>query len=349
MIDRVFSVVGSLTLAAACCGTALAQPGPDYGIDFVTVRAPGNAPINDPNPPDVTFAQGRGAVNYEYRIGRTEITSAQWVSFLNAYAGQASPNPFWSWDGPIFWGGGGSEFTGFHVGNAPNAGMFPVTGITWRMGAMYTNWLHNGQGSSPAALETGAYDTTTWGNIAGGGFTDAANHLPGARFWIPTLDEQLKAMHYDPNRNGPGQGGYWTWRNSADGPGISGPPGVGTTSNGYHVVGWGEWAIPLGAYPASLSPWGLLDTSGGTTEWSEEVVNSFSTGRPTFRRAVGSAAGEFSTLEADFIHAAIGSVRPNEGGSSQGFRIASAVPAPGTAGVLTILIFTLSRRRRNDA
>lgn len=29
-------------------------------------------------------AIGRGSVNYEYRIGRFEVTSGQWSEFLNA-------------------------------------------------------------------------------------------------------------------------------------------------------------------------------------------------------------------------------------------------------------------------
>jgi formylglycine-generating enzyme required for sulfatase activity len=347
MFSRIFSVVGSLALAAACCGTALAQPGPDYGIDFVTVRAPGNAPINDPNAPSYSRAQGRGGVDYTYRIGRLETTSEQWGQFLNAYAGQASPNPFWSWDGPIFSGIGGNEFSGFFT--IPATANFPVTGVTWRMAAMYCNWLTNGQGSNPASLVTGAYDTTTWGSVAGGGVTDAPTHLPGAQFWIPTLDEALKAAYYDPNRNGPGLGGYWTWRNSADGPGVSGVPGVGTTSNGYHdpANNFAEWAIPLGSYPNSTSPWGLLDTSGGAREWCEDLFIDPVTGRALYRTTQGSSAGQSSLIGADYFHTAIGTDTPSQEYSSQGLRIASAVPAPSTLVVLSGLLTMFRSRRRS--
>jgi len=75
----------------------------------------------------------------------------------------------------------------------------------------------------------------------------------GAKYWIPTLDEQIKVFHYDPHRYGPGIGGYWLNMNRRDETGIPGEPGVGQTS-----AGWTdpdrpliEFDVPLGAYPAS--------------------------------------------------------------------------------------------------
>lgn len=349
MVRIRFGLFASIVLAAVVLG--MIAPGQargqqSYGIDFVTVGAPGNAPINDPNAPVYSRAQGRGSVAYAYRIGRYETTSAEWAGFLNAYARQTSPNPFWSWDGPIFSGIGGNEFTGFYT--IPSTANLPVTGITWRMAAMYCNWLTNGKGSNPSALVTGAYDTRTWGNIAGGGFTDAPTHLPGALFWIPTLDEALKAAFYDPNHNGPGQGGYWTWRNSSDGPGISGPPGVGTTSNAYHDPSnnFAEWSIPLGSYPQSTSPWGLYDTSGGAREWCEDVLNDFSSGLPTYRVLQGSSAGDSSTIGADYMHTGIGADTPSTRMSTQGLRIAAAIPAPGAISMFSLPSACLLLRRR---
>lgn len=68
----------------------------------------------------------------------------------------------------------------------------PVTGITWRDAARSCNWLHNGKAGGVEALVSGAYDTRTFGEGPGGiTITDAPRHLPGATFWIPTLDEWL--------------------------------------------------------------------------------------------------------------------------------------------------------------
>ena len=33
--------------------------------------------------------RGRGSVAYEYRVGRTEVTTAQWVEFYNAFYDRA--------------------------------------------------------------------------------------------------------------------------------------------------------------------------------------------------------------------------------------------------------------------
>ncbi len=331
-----------LFAAALVSPPALADVDPRSGVDFVTISSPGNAPINDPGAPSNSRAQGRGRVDYEYKIGRTEVTTAQWVEFLNSYARQPSPHPFWSWDGPIFWGGSGNEFSSFRVGDGPNAARLPVTGITWRMAAMYCNWLHNGKGSSPNALVTGAYDTTTWGDIAPQFFTDAERRLPGAQYFIPTYDEQLKASFYDPHRFGVGQGGWWTYKNKSDSEGISGPPGVGTTSAGWDdPVPFGEWSIPLGAYPNSLSPWGLLDTSGGATEWNERVVRQ-PDGQQLGRGFDPSSAGPSGFNES--IHSS-GSDAPWTRITTYGLRVAS-IPAPGAVWVLGSAASVLALRRR---
>src|SRR5690606_22099076 len=93
--------------------------------------------------------------------------------------------------------------------------MRAVGNISWRGAAIYCNWLHNGQSTDRAAFLNGAYDVSTFG---GGAFefTDQATHNPGARYWIPTWDEWLKAAHYDPDRNGPDQGGWWLYSNGTD-------------------------------------------------------------------------------------------------------------------------------------
>ncbi|MBL9002355.1 MAG: hypothetical protein JNK25_14585, partial [Phycisphaerae bacterium] len=69
-------------IAAILSTNALAQPDPS-GIDFVTVGAPGNPAYSGP---DVNqTVTGRGSVPYEYRLGRTEVTTAQWMEFYEAF------------------------------------------------------------------------------------------------------------------------------------------------------------------------------------------------------------------------------------------------------------------------
>ncbi|MBK9188659.1 MAG: SUMF1/EgtB/PvdO family nonheme iron enzyme [Phycisphaerales bacterium] len=351
---RVLAAVAlvSLALALSLTPTALAQtPPPDYGIEFVTVGAVNNPAFQGgPFPLPRWPAPGRGSVSYEYRIGKYEITTAQWMEYENTFKGVpwGQEPRFTHWSGPYRWGvvsdpnyhGPGWRYM-LNPTN-PNAGMQPVFGISWREAAIYCNWLHNGKSSDPASLLTGAYDTTTWGNNPDGSFTDALTHLPGARYWIPTFDEQLKAFHYDPDRHGPGQGGWWLNKNRRDDYGIPGPPGVGQTSAGWlDPIFEGELEIPLGAYPDQTSPWGLFDTSGGAKEWSEGWAPQI--GAPGERFLFGHPAGPQGPDDNIYY---VSSYDPGSRGLFEGLRIASSVPSPG-AGVLIVYfcVFGLQRKR----
>src|SRR5690606_38351242 len=110
---------------------------------------------------------------------------------------------------------------------------------------------------------------------------------------IPTLDEWLKAAHYDPNRYGEGEEGWWIYSHRSDDPPIPGPPGEGETSAGYRLPQFRHFDIPLGAYPDTLSPWGLLDVTGGTEEWTEETFEEIYSER-RIRWAEGAFAGNIN-------------------------------------------------------
>lgn len=335
--------------------TAAAEP-PDYDFQFSTIGAVGNAAVQSYDP-NYQFVNGRGQVNYQYRMSKLEVTTGQWLEFLNTFPTASNPHQFWDKSGPVFWGATQGANGLYTLRNdVPNAAMLPVGGITWRMAALYCNWLHSGKAASPDSLITGAYDSTTWGFVGNTTvFTDDATHLPGAQYWIPTLDEQLKAFQYDPNRYGTNQGGWWESRNMSDTAGTPGPPGQGTTSAGYRPDGepFVAWNITLGAYPQSVSPWGLLDTSGGGAEWNEERYppqpNDFGAG-PTARGMYGAWAGDF-----DFeYHDLMWFVQSRGLKNSDTFdiytslRIASAVPSPTSLLPLVICTcMTASRRRLN--
>ncbi|MBL9002240.1 MAG: hypothetical protein JNK25_13995, partial [Phycisphaerae bacterium] len=83
-------------IAAIISTNALAQPDPS-GIDFVTIGAPGNPAYSGPDVNNTVT--GRGSVPYEYRLGRTEVTTAQWMEFYNAFYGRV-PHVFL----PVRWG-----------------------------------------------------------------------------------------------------------------------------------------------------------------------------------------------------------------------------------------------------
>jgi hypothetical protein len=255
---------------------------------------------------------------------------------------------------PAFWGAvQDSSYTGpgirWVVSPAPGAGQWPVRGMTWREAAMYCNWLHHGMRDDPATLLSGAYDASTFITLPNGAFLDQRTRSPGARFWIPSRDEWIKAVHYDPDRHGTGQGDFWLYPNMKDRVPVGGPPGVGEANFGWSGPGPGipSWTVPVGSYPEQRSPWGLLDTAGGVSEFTE-WVNSAVPGGPADARGLdgSSSTDNSASIEVlDFVdwHLAI----PPEGASFVGLRVAGIVPAPGTTMLLLIVVGGFGRRRRS--
>lgn len=336
-LAKTITLLAALSLAAP----ALAQPDPS-GIDFVTIGAPGNAAYQSVNPND--FVNGRGSVGYEYRLGRYEVTTAQWVEFFNAAYDRAdAPLPHLL--PPDFWGATPTtpNTPGRQRWTVPDGNeMRPVGDISWRMAAMYCNWLTNGKSTDRAAFLSGAYDVSTFG-FNGGIFTDQLVHSPGAQYWIPTWDEWLKAAHYDPVKPNPDgtSGGWWQYSNASDTPYTYGPPGLGQANAGFTSPD--PFSIPLGTY-ATTSPWGLYDMAGGTTEWTESV--RISNGQP-FRVFDGSwwSQSTFQSSLSDQIRYR-GDEFPHIPTYEFGLRIASSIPAPGPWAIGTGALCTLGLRRK---
>jgi hypothetical protein len=221
-----FVCVGVAALAAAAVACH-ADIDPLSGIDFVTIGDGDN-----PNYLGAGLNTGHGQVNYEYRMGRTEVPLSLWVEFMNACFDRPVNDRIPHVYTPTQWS------PGFATPNTPGgirwsvpAGreMFPVGGVDWRTCAILTNWLHNNKSLDRSAFLTGAYEVGTFGYFGEtDGFTDQITRSPGARYWIPSLDEWMKSAHWDPTKvNTDGTtGGYWLYSNSSDTPFVYGPPGV---------------------------------------------------------------------------------------------------------------------------
>jgi len=285
-----------------------------------------------------------GAVSYEYRIATTEVTSGQWLEFVRAYAPYVGAEYF----NPAF--NGGAIFVGFNGQGTPQyslpaaASNIP-TSVGWRYAARFCNWMHNGKALTQAAFENGAYDTSTFTRNPDGTFNDQLAHNSDARYWIPTMDEWIKAAHYDPNRYGEGQDGYWRYPNSSNEPltpGAPGEPGAQTSA------GWnppsGVPSPDAGAYPDANAPWGLLDTSGGVSEWFESpnlMLGEHVTARYYKRSEAGLPDADFYDMM-DVLSDA----QPVGFGGIAGLRLASPVPAPSTLALTTLLLAASTPRRR---
>ncbi|MGD9789916.1 MAG: SUMF1/EgtB/PvdO family nonheme iron enzyme [Phycisphaerales bacterium] len=326
---------GVAAAIVALANIAAAQAPPDYGLDFVTVGAAGN---RGTLPSERPFAQSPdvpvGSVDREFRITRTEVTTGQWAEFCNAY------RPYWT--GAVLDHAFAGDLTitndGTYVTSNPN---FP-NAASWAMSARYCNWLHNDKRPEQWAFESGAYDTSTFTFNPDHTNNFVFAHSPDARYWIPTLDEMVKAVYYDPNRYGPGVEGYWEYPNARSEPLILGdPPPLGNGMTNAAITSFpGPHNVSVGQYPDTNLPWGLLDTSGGQTEYTStsfSPLGGIYTLGSTFLLAPGTVP------IADTINGFLwqGNILDNAG-----FRVASVVPAPGVGLIFLFVPVTLSIRSR---
>ncbi|MEL6796332.1 MAG: SUMF1/EgtB/PvdO family nonheme iron enzyme [Planctomycetota bacterium] len=326
---------------------AAQQLPPDYGHSFITIGDVRNIGL-DWRGVFPSEAEGRGSVGYEYRIGRTEIKTSQWVEFVNAAetaGGSAVPPQLV----PLSWGARSNASTGlFEV--IPGRANLPVIGTTWYTAAQYCNWLHNDKRTDIDAFQSGAYDVSTFN--ADNPFEDQRSRSPGARYWIPSWDEWLKAVHYDPDKNGTGEGGWWAFPNSSDTQPVPGLPGAGETSAGYDPPGvFEEFQVPLEAYPDTQSPWGLLDASGAGTEWTEEFRATGPLPRDATRVFDGQPAGPLIDFSPPFNANAdrvweFGAAEPDRLFLDTSFRVASVVPSPATGSVAAVVLISVAYRPR---
>jgi hypothetical protein len=142
-------------------------------------------------------------------------------------------------------------------------------------------------------------------------------------------------MHYDPNKNGPGQGGYWTYPIGRDTPPISGWPEDGGETSAGLDLGSNRW-LDVESYPNIQSTYGLWDGSGSASEWTEYASTD-----GVLRCTRGTAEffpqpDYFDRLDILLTQSAVGSM--------EGFRVASSIPGPPTLALVLALV-PLSRRR----
>ncbi len=236
---------------------------------------------------NVADATSYGSVSYEYRIGKYEVTNAQYAEFLNAVAAQ---NLNGMWDSNMAASSGGIEQSGgwgnyvyavksipdFDDDGIPNShpdrvsgtglgfANLPVNSIQWEDALRFANWMHNGQptGAEDASTtEDGVYDMSLG--------SDAVRKA-GATYFVPSEDEWYKAAYY---KGGGTNAGYYEYATSSDTvPVAEAPPG--TNSAVYARVLWSsDWSpnIPsVGSYTNAPSPYGTFDQNGSMWEWLDE-------------------------------------------------------------------------------
>lgn len=351
---------GLASMLVQQAATFAALPPPPAGVTTFTragieFSAIGPTPaLNAPN----TLNNGRGRNDTAYALARTEVTTAQWIEFANSFSMQSSQLAFLfvqrsprsafidnTYTGPGFrWRlaptGGDRDY---------NPASVPVQDFTFDMAAFYCNWLHNGKTSHFEANLRGAYDVARSINEAGNitlNVTSTA-HAPGARYWIPTLDQWFAAGWYDPNKNGPGNGGYWDYLNRSNSPlkrGFPGDPGAQTSTANWLYESERALRQSVASYPDQQTAFGLFDMSGGAREWTETIDPIFGFNwRYQMGTDVFTSVADTPYGDRDFID---GPLLFRLDGSSAGLRLATTIPTPGVGAWLALSVAILRHRRR---
>jgi len=321
-------------------GARAAHPIPE-SERWATITHPGNAPYVFQWAPGYPFQQV-GSVDHEYQISRTEVTAAEWLEFVNAYAPYVDPG----YANSPYFRSNRCYRTGPTTYDVIPEWRNLAVDVGWRFAARYVNWLHNGKANTPGAFESGVYDTATFRTNPDGTFTDQQAHSPGARYWIPTQDELIKAFHFDPDRYGPDQPGYWLYSHTSDSPPRPGLPEQGGEAS-FQRGGPSMAIVPeVAAYRNVQSPWGLWDAAGGVEEYTETPRFAPGATLPLYRLTDGSSwhVTEATSRSVDNIG---GWRSAGPLGTFVGLRVARAIPSPTGALVFACALIPHTRRRRN--
>ena len=290
-----FMLRGSAVLAVSVFLAGAAQAVTMETVSIGNLANTGEASGNDGS---LGPARVCGAVDYKYDMAKFEVTSGQYVEFLNAVAvtdayglyNANMPDTSSGVQGPdiVQSGSPGSYTYTVHSTRADR----PVCYVSWGDAARFVNWLHNGQ-------PTGAQDLTTTEDGAyylNGATSDAQlNAVTRESDWkwaLPTEDEWYKAAYH---KNDGDTGNYWDYatRNNigdvdpgfiTDGDLLSGPltpftdgsvdPGNYATwdgDGGQDGLGPFAYRTEVGEWENSGSAYGTFDQVGNLYEWTEEV------------------------------------------------------------------------------
>ena len=287
-----------------------------------------------------------GAVDYQFSMGKYEVTAGQYCEFLNAVAAtdtyglysidmdcDASANAY------------GCEIkrTGIPGSYAYTVATDwadrPVNHVSWGDAARFANWLHNGQptgAQGPATTENGAYSLQ-------GAMTDAelvaVTRNPGWKWAIPTEDEWYKAAYH---ANDGVTGSYHDYPTGSDtmpsNQLIDPDPGNNATfCSGGYTIDSPYYRTEVGAHENSDSPYGTFDMGGNVHEWNEAILSVSCRG---VRGGSWQYAGEYMQASYRQVRSA-----PSDQYAVLGFRV-SQVPEPGAVCLLALGGLVLLRRRR---
>ena len=312
------------------CFSDLAARAATVTIKTVAIGNPSNAA--DMRYIDANHPNGVGSVGYKFRMGKTEVTNAQYVEFLNSVARTDSYGLFSTSMGLSTFGGivrsGSTGSYSYAVKPSALGGTYtyeqkPVNFIDYGDAMRFANWLHNGQptgAQNSNSTEDGAY--TLNGALLTVPLTSVTRNA-GARWWLPNEDEWYKAAYH---KNDGATGNYWDYPTATDASPDNNLPSsdTGNSANFYdgaHTTGNSTHTFTdAGAYTLSSSAYGTFDQGGNAEEWNETLF-------PGPNR--GYRGGYYSGVVTNLHASTWGSSTPTRTVGAFGFRMASlAIPEP---------------------
>lgn len=285
-----------LGMAAPALADAFGSGANSFEIDFVKIGQPGNVADTTgvPNP--------AGAVPYEYRIGKYEISETM-IEKANAQSAA---------DGAAL---GITKDT-----RGPNK---PATSISWFEAARFVNWLNTSTGSEPAYKFDGNGNFQLWQPLDPGYDPNNLFRNQRATYFLPSADEWYKAAFYDPVSHS-----YSDFPNGS----ITAPLPVASGTAPNTAV----FDQPFEQGPADImlaggpSPFGTIAQAGNVWEWEETEVDLVNDDTQANRGFRGSAwlpiSGDPLSLSSSFRHFI---QLPGNSIGDTGFRVAS-IPEPVT-------------------
>ena len=301
------SIALTLFLATDLCRADTFGSGANsFDIEFVTIGQPGNPAdtTGDPNP--------AGAVPYEYRIGKYEI-SEQMIDKANALGALG-------------------------ITKDTRGPDMPATRVSWFEAARFVNWLNTSTGHVPAYKfdSLGAFQLWQPGDVGYNPANLFRNRL--TRYVLPSADEWYKAAFYDPLSD--------EWFDFPNGSNTAPLPVASGTDPNTAV-----FDQPFEQGPADImqaggpSPMGTVGQAGNIWEWEETEVDLLNDDPQANRGFRGSAwlpvSGNPLSLSSNFRHFI---QLPGNSIGDTGFRVAS-IPEPNTAWLIVSGFSVLLLRR----
>jgi len=357
--------MANLRAFASCLAVAVSVVGTNASavtLDFATIGNPGNS--NN----IVSGTNFGGAVARTFLMSKTETTNSQYVEFLNAVdsAGANAKGLYNTTNASNALYGialnsgapSGSKYS-VKVGSPSGApagttyANMPVNFTNWFSAARYVNWIAGGQLSGTAGTVSmeGGFAGSPY-TLAGGTSGNIVTRNAGATFFLPSADEWYKAAFFRPTAVTGSAGVYTRYPTNND----SLPAAVAvTTGTGSNVGNFANVAnttgpnpVQVGAYVNAMSAYGLYDMLGNVSEMSDTAGSAGTYRVPGGGYNAGASLASWNSLSnAVFTSSSTANL-------TSGFRVAAAVPEPGTIALAATGMFGMfgagwMKRRKRQA